>query len=67
MIGKLKVAWKENLLRQLRQGRSITESSRLLNIGIAKINQECHRDSEFKQQIEDAVGRPVDTIVSSMI
>ena len=64
---KVKVAWKENLLRQLRQGRTLTESTRLLKIGTAKINQECHRDPSFKQQMEDAIGRRLDNITSSMV
>lgn len=64
---KVKVAWKENLLRQLRHGRTLTESIRLLRIGTSKINQECHRDPGFKQQMEDAMGRRLDNITSSMV
>jgi ribosomal protein S4 len=64
---KVRVAWKENLLRQLRQGRTLTESTRLLKIGTSRINQECHRDPGFKQQMEEALGRRLDNIVSSMV
>lgn len=64
---RVKVAWKENLLRQLGQSRTLSGSARFLNIGIAKITQECRRDPAFKQQIEDALGRPVDSIASSVV
>lgn len=60
---KLKAAWRKNLIRQLRQGRTLTESARLLRVGRSKIHQEFRRDPEFKREVEGLLGHPVDSIV----
>jgi len=57
---KVRAAWRKNLLRQLRGGRSYTEACNLLSVGKAKVNQECRRDPAFKAELEGVLGRPVD-------
>ena len=60
---KLKAAWRANFLRQIKQGRTVTESARLLGIGRSKLHSEFRRDPTFQQEVEDILGHEVDSIV----
>jgi len=64
MMPKLKVksAWRESLLRNLRNGRSLTVASRMLNIGASKITQERRRDKNFDTEMTE-LGHPRTTML----
>lgn len=58
---KIKAAWRENLMRNVKQGRTLTASGRLCGVGRAKIHQECRRDPAFQQELETALGHKIDS------
>jgi len=58
---KLKAAWRENFMRNLKQGRTLTATARLVGVGRAKIHQECRRDPAFQEEVEEVLGHPIDS------
>ena len=57
---KVKAAWRENLLRNLKGGRGLTETTRLLRVGKSKLYQEFRRDPEFHREVEQLTGSRID-------
>ena len=61
---RVKEAWRETFLRNVKCGRTITETCRLCNIGVSRVNQEFRKDPQFKRQVEEAAGRSLDNLTA---
>ena len=49
----VKPAWRKPFLRNIRNGRTMTEAARLLRVGINKIIAERRKDTEFDKELID--------------
>ncbi|HKJ73713.1 MAG TPA: hypothetical protein VKA19_06305 [Alphaproteobacteria bacterium] len=60
---KLKAAWRRHLIRNISNGKTLTEACRVLRIGRSKLHAEFRRDGDFKTEVEQILGHEVDSIV----
>ncbi|HKJ73748.1 MAG TPA: hypothetical protein VKA19_06485 [Alphaproteobacteria bacterium] len=60
---KVKAAWRRNLIRNLNNGKTLTEACRLLGVGRSKLHTEFRRDAEFKTEVEQILGHNIDSFV----
>lgn len=51
---KLKVAWKENFIRHLRNGKPLSEAAIFAGVGLEKLNLARKTDPEFDSRIKEA-------------
>lgn len=49
-----RAAWKEELIKQVRMGRPLTLSARIIRIGMDRIIFEKNRDPDFSNRLQEA-------------